>query len=1042
MPTFNSSSGNTGQSSSVIDKNEIKDKNYSDAFINTIDNFVKDLSDGVNSFEELSQKCNQAQVQLVISQSQTTVIDSQNIDNTPPVLSVSNQRYTKDKKPKITINSNETALIEYSGNIVGNISNIIAGSNQVTLQKSNGNDLDDGTYNISVIVRDLKNNKTLLNIPTFTIDTTNPVIESFTNILNTENTDFPKFKINVSDNVFTQANQLTLTVKINSSTHKISFSEESNFTTSLNLTSGEEKEIFLEKLPIGSYKCEISVKDFVENQVTKELDDFEIKDTVNPVINIVTGLSQLINNNNPEIVLSSSEQGTVSYSGSASGNLSNVSSGNNTIKLQKNNGDVLDDGLYNDIKITVKDSSNNESTVDLSPFTVDTTPPVFVSTVMDSNNSFMTVSFSENVYSSSNLNPISPENFTLKLSSNNGTNLLSNKPSFITDVNDQPITAGGKVFKFGINKNDNVNANGTEVITIVPNDIFDEAGNNMLTTQNNNTANLFDESLPFINNSIISSDNSTITVTFSEPVFKQNGQSLDISNFDINLLVSGNISDLKMTNLSHTENRVFSINITFNGLPNGSEKISITPKENSIFDSDNLSAKTNQDNNEVILNDKTLPSIVKLSLVSSNNINTVAKTDDLVTLTIESDEEIQKPTVEFKSNNISVTSTVQYVSENNNKTWKASYSVNTNDSSGNVTFILSNIKDIANNSIPNLNQVTDGTSVLIDNLAPTITMSVPFSTINNLQKKSNQTISFTTTGVSNGRKVILNINDNGNNILNKQKEVNDNTASIEITTEDFNKLNDSTTYTITADISDLAGNNAIQQSHTFNTDFTDPSVNSLSLSWGGNENTPLNSITSNVDGSVTINLTGVENNQNLKLTLNNKEYNGVVVDNKSTVVIPKNDLKLLQNGNYLIKINNLTDLSGNIAQEYEQSFTVNNSEIINNVTANAGKFLINGQVTPSLTLTRGVVYIFNQSDSSNSNHPFKFSTTENGTHNGGSEFNYKVFTHGNPGDGSSYVRIVIDSDTTKTPATLYYYCKITLEWEIKLILLIKMLFHQ
>ena len=48
------------------------------------------------------------------------------------------------------------------------------------------------------------------------------------------------------------------------------------------------------------------------------------------------------------------------------------------------------------------------------------------------------------------------------------------------------------------------------------------------------------------------------------------------------------------------------------------------------------------------------------------------------------------------------------------------------------------------------------------------------------------------------------------------------------------------------------------------------------------------------------------------------------------------------------------------------------------------KYYIDGVVSPTLALETGITYTFDQSDSSNSGHPFRFSTTSNGTHNSGS----------------------------------------------------------
>ena len=82
------------------------------------------------------------------------------------------------------------------------------------------------------------------------------------------------------------------------------------------------------------------------------------------------------------------------------------------------------------------------------------------------------------------------------------------------------------------------------------------------------------------------------------------------------------------------------------------------------------------------------------------------------------------------------------------------------------------------------------------------------------------------------------------------------------------------------------------------------------------------------------------------------------------------------------------------------------------------KFYIDGSVSPTLTLNEGDTYWFDQSDSSNSSHPLRFSTTANGTHGGGVLYTTGVTTTGTPGSAGAYTKITVASGAP----TLYYYC--------------------
>ena len=87
----------------------------------------------------------------------------------------------------------------------------------------------------------------------------------------------------------------------------------------------------------------------------------------------------------------------------------------------------------------------------------------------------------------------------------------------------------------------------------------------------------------------------------------------------------------------------------------------------------------------------------------------------------------------------------------------------------------------------------------------------------------------------------------------------------------------------------------------------------------------------------------------------------------------------------------------------------------------SNKFAINGSTATfavTLNLYEGSTYKFDQSDSSNSGHPLRFSTTANGTHGGGSEYTTGVTTNGTPGSAGAYTQITVASGAP----TLYYYC--------------------
>ena len=82
------------------------------------------------------------------------------------------------------------------------------------------------------------------------------------------------------------------------------------------------------------------------------------------------------------------------------------------------------------------------------------------------------------------------------------------------------------------------------------------------------------------------------------------------------------------------------------------------------------------------------------------------------------------------------------------------------------------------------------------------------------------------------------------------------------------------------------------------------------------------------------------------------------------------------------------------------------------------KYYIDTVLQDTVTLGETGTYKFDQSDSSNATHPLRFSTTDDGSHGGGSEYTTGVTTNGTPGNAGAYTQILV----AESAPTLYYYC--------------------
>jgi len=85
------------------------------------------------------------------------------------------------------------------------------------------------------------------------------------------------------------------------------------------------------------------------------------------------------------------------------------------------------------------------------------------------------------------------------------------------------------------------------------------------------------------------------------------------------------------------------------------------------------------------------------------------------------------------------------------------------------------------------------------------------------------------------------------------------------------------------------------------------------------------------------------------------------------------------------------------------------------ITAAGGKYYIDGVQQATVMIGAGLTYKFDQSDSSNLNHPLRFSSDSGNS----TPYSTGVTTSGIPGNSGAYTQIAVPAGA---PSTLYYYC--------------------
>ena len=126
------------------------------------------------------------------------------------------------------------------------------------------------------------------------------------------------------------------------------------------------------------------------------------------------------------------------------------------------------------------------------------------------------------------------------------------------------------------------------------------------------------------------------------------------------------------------------------------------------------------------LPDETAPTLSGVSIASNNTTNTLANPGDDVTVTFTASEAIDTPVVTFKSGGAVVTDSSVVYSNTSGNTWTAVYTVNANDTAGNVSYSIA-FSDTAGNTGTAVTATNDSSSVavVIDSELPTLLSSDP-----------------------------------------------------------------------------------------------------------------------------------------------------------------------------------------------------------------------------------------------------------------------------------------------------------------------------
>jgi len=128
-------------------------------------------------------------------------------------------------------------------------------------------------------------------------------------------------------------------------------------------------------------KINTKVRDLTGNPIENKQWFFStiIFDDVLPIISLISKVPMFTNNQSPDVVITSNENGQVQFFGACSSSINSIKEGSNTLNLNQ-----MSDGTYTDCRIKINDESGNVSNeITLDAFTIDTVSPVVTSVIVN-----------------------------------------------------------------------------------------------------------------------------------------------------------------------------------------------------------------------------------------------------------------------------------------------------------------------------------------------------------------------------------------------------------------------------------------------------------------------------------------------------------------------------------------------------------------------------------------------------------------------------------------------------------------------------------
>ena len=288
---------------------------------------------------------------------------------------------TNDNSTQYTFSSTEGGTFTIGGHCSNGSDNNTVVADNMTVSFAA---LPDATYsNCTITVTDSAGNTVTIDVNSFTIDTTAPILAEVIAVPNRTNSDNASYTFS-SDEIGT-----------------ITYGGDCSSSSNDNKSVDGDNNIIFNTLAEGTYdNCKISVTDNASNTSDNlSVSSFTIDKTA-PTVTEVTAVPTPDNDTTPDYTFYSTEAGAITYGGSCSSSDNNTTTNadnqttitfNTLLDNSSNSGGV--GTTYGTCTIRVTDNASNQSSaLTVSPFTIDTNAPTVSSTSPTDNQSSVSVS--------------------------------------------------------------------------------------------------------------------------------------------------------------------------------------------------------------------------------------------------------------------------------------------------------------------------------------------------------------------------------------------------------------------------------------------------------------------------------------------------------------------------------------------------------------------------------------------------------------------------------------------------------------------------